>query len=181
MIRTGDTTEEEEEEDTRDSHDGSGDVVDINGDGAGEGSDVASVEVVGGNDKSAIYIAIACIGLFVTAMCAICGYWYFLKPGMKAKSVMISSTEIPTKLKGKKYRDHTQLCGMDDDLEDGVLNISPQTSGGYDMSPLQHDETDHDLDEGDDDEDEDEDVEHEQHDILEDPEEDGAFMTGATR
>merc|ERR1719195_487976 len=125
-----------------------------------------------GENSSAIYIAIACIVIFVAAMCGICGYWYCHKMGgKKAKSVMISSTEIPTKLKSKKYRDHTQLSGMDDDLEDGLA--MQRTPGGYDMSPLQpkHDEDMDDVDGDEEDEDEDEEMDstedRQQHDILE--------------
>ena len=148
-----------------DSHDGAGDVVE------GEEEEVSAVGLgSGSNDDSAIYIAILCIVLFVGAMIGVASYWYCHRMGMKPKSVMISSTELPAKLKGKKYRDHTQLSGMDEDLEDGGM------TGGYDMSPLQIDETDRD-----DGEDEDESMDRQQHDILEDADEDGAFMKGTTR
>jgi len=81
---------------------------------------------------------------------------------MKPKSVMISSTEIPAALKGKKYRDHTQLNMTED--------------GGYDMSPLHANGTRDSSEET-----EESPSNHQTHDILEEDDEDGAFMTGTTR
>jgi len=143
---------------TPESHDGAGDVV-----GADPEVDAVQVTSTSGNG-SAIYVAIACIVLFLGAMGGIACYWYCHRMGMKPKSVIISSTEIPAALKGKKYRDHTQLNVSDD--------------GGYDMRPLHTNDA---RDGSEESEEEESPSNLQTHDILEEDDEDGAFMTGTTR